>query len=87
MPSVLTFPNWAPVELTPILMLVQDSRNLHCPPPRVKGDSDSRIDVAWELLSLHAWRGGFSIVMFISVIFLEFGPASAVPPIFPYSSL
>ena len=42
------------VELAALLMLVQDSGNMHCPPPRVRGDSDPHIAAVWELISLHA---------------------------------
>ena len=48
------------VELAAILMLVQDSGNLNCLPPRVRGDSDPHIAVVWELLSLHALGGGIT---------------------------
>ena len=50
-PPLLQIPS---VELAGIVMLVQDSRNLHSLPPRVRGDHDRHIAVVWELLSLHA---------------------------------
>ena len=47
------------VELVALLMLVQDLGNMHCLPPRVRGDSDSDSHIAtvWGLFSLHASGG------------------------------
>ena len=46
------------VELATLLMLVQVSGNVHCLPPRVRGDCDQHIFAVWELFSLHALGEG-----------------------------